>query len=148
MYWWKTWADWYQDNIIIATIENVSTNIVYVAAPVKKYLLKNHLERCKLHRAQRVKLPEADNKKGREKVKFTKTEYQLRLPFAMYTDFKSILRKQDSYEPSSSKFFITMWQLHLPKIQWWTILWTTSSEYRGWHCWKVFGPGPSFSNHL
>ena len=31
-------------------------------------VLKNHLERCKLHGAQRIKLPEADNKKGRDKV--------------------------------------------------------------------------------
>ena len=43
-------------------------------------VMKNHLERCKLHRVQRIKLPEADDKKGRNKIKFTKTEYQLRLP--------------------------------------------------------------------
>ena len=35
--------------------------------------LKNHLERYKLHAAQRIKLPEADEKKGRDKFKFTKT---------------------------------------------------------------------------
>ena len=28
-----------------------------------------------------------DDKKGRDKVKFTKTEYQLRLPLVIYTDF-------------------------------------------------------------
>ena len=38
-------------------------------------VLKNHLERCKLHGAQRIKLPEADHKKERDKVKFTKIEY-------------------------------------------------------------------------
>ena len=31
-------------------------------------ILKNHLGRCKLHKAQRIKLPQADNKKGRDKV--------------------------------------------------------------------------------
>ena len=31
----------------------------------------------------------------------------------------------------------TMWQLHLREMQWWTILWTTQSEYSGWYCWKV-----------
>ena len=44
-------------------------------------VLKNHLERCKLHGAQRIKLSEVDDKKGRDEVKFTKTEYQLCLPF-------------------------------------------------------------------
>ena len=37
-------------------------------------VLKNHLGRCKFHGAQRIKLPEADDKKGHDKVKFTKTE--------------------------------------------------------------------------
>ena len=81
--------------------------------PVKRYW-KKHLERCKLHGAQRIKLPEADDKKERNKVKSTKTEYQLRLPFVIYTDFKSVLRKQDSCEPSSSKFFVTQCQHHIP----------------------------------
>ena len=70
--------------------------------------------RCKLHGAQRIKLPEADNKKGREKVKFTKTEYQLRLPFVINADFESVLRKQDSCEPSTSKSFTTQYQQHVP----------------------------------
>ena len=48
-----------------------------------KEVLKNHLGRCKLHGAQRIKLPEADDKKGYEKVKFTKAEYQLHLPFVI-----------------------------------------------------------------
>ena len=56
-------------------------------------VLKNYLGRCKLHGAQRIKLPEADNKKGHGKVKFTKTEYQLRLPFVIYADFESVLHK-------------------------------------------------------
>ena len=54
---------------------------------ISEEVLKNHLGRCKLHGAQRIKLPEADDKKGRDKVKFTKTEYQLRLPLVIYTDF-------------------------------------------------------------
>ena len=56
-------------------------------------VLKNHLERCKLHETQRIKLPEAEDKDGSGKVKFTKTAYQLHLPFAIYADFESILRK-------------------------------------------------------
>ena len=77
-------------------------------------VLKNHLERCKLHGAQRIKLPEADDKKGRDKVKFTKTEYQLRLPFVIYAGFESVLGKQDSCEPSLSKSFTTQYQHHVP----------------------------------
>ena len=53
------------------------------------------MERCKMHDAQRVKLPEKNDKKGRDKVIFTKTEYQLRLPFVIYADFESILLKHD-----------------------------------------------------
>ena len=33
----------------------------------------------------------------------------------------------------------SMWELHLHEIQWWTILWTTPSEYRGWRRWKFLG---------
>ena len=47
-----------------------------------------------------MKLPEADDKKGHDKVKFTKTEYQLRLPFAIYANYESVLGKEDSCEPS------------------------------------------------
>ena len=70
-------------------------------------VLKNNLERCKLHREQRIKLPETDDKKGRDKIKFIKTEYQLRLPFVIYADFESLLHNQDSCEASSSKSFTT-----------------------------------------
>ena len=77
-------------------------------------VLKKHLERCKLHGAQRIKLLEADDKKWCDKVKFTKTEYQLRLPFVIYADFESVLRKQNSCEPSSSKSFTTQYQIHVP----------------------------------
>ena len=58
-------------------------------------VLKNHLRRCKLHGAQRIKLPEVDDKRGRDKIKFTKTEYQLRLTFVIHADFESILGKRD-----------------------------------------------------
>ena len=74
-YCWKTWADWYQHEIIITTTKNVSNNIVYKTEPVKKYWKKKHLERCKLHGAQRIKLPEADDMKECNKDKPTKLEY-------------------------------------------------------------------------
>ena len=77
-------------------------------------ILKNHLRRCKLHGAQRIKLPEDDDKKTHDKVKFTKTEYQLYLPFVIYKDFETVLRKEDSSEPSSLKSFTTQYQQHVP----------------------------------
>ena len=117
-------------------------------------VLKNHLGRCKLHGAQRIKHPEADQKKEWDKVKFTKTEYQLCAPFVIYVDFESILRKQDMW---TIVFKIlhhlilascTMWKLHLCETQGWTILLTTSSEYKRWCYWKVFRPCPSRCSHL
>ena len=35
--WWKTWADYHGDTLIMATTKNNSANIVYMAAPVKRY---------------------------------------------------------------------------------------------------------------
>ena len=99
--------------IIIRTKENISDNIFWMTKPVKRYW-KKHLERCRLHGPQRIKLPEADDKKERNKVNPTKTEYQLPLPFVIYADFKSVLPKQNSYELSSSKPFTTQYQHHTP----------------------------------
>ena len=65
-------------------------------------------------RSTKNQASQADDKKERDKVKFTKTEYQLRLPFVIYADFESVLRKQDSCEPSSSKSFTTQYQQHVP----------------------------------
>lgn len=76
--------------------------------------MKNPVERCKLHGAQRIKLPEADKKKRLNKIKFTKTENRLGLPFITYAHFESVLRKQDFCEPWSSKPFITQYQHHVP----------------------------------
>ena len=80
---------------------------------ISEKVLKNHLERCKLNGAQRIKLLEADGEKGRDKVKFTKTGYQLRFPFVIYADFEIVLDKQDSCELSSSKSFTTQYQYHV-----------------------------------
>ena len=77
---------------------------------ISKEVLKDHLGRCKLHGAQRIKLSETEEKKGRCKIKFTITEYQLHLPFVIYADFESVLHKQASYEPLSSKSFTNQYQ--------------------------------------
>ena len=76
---------------------------------------KKHLERCNLHWAQRIKLLELDDMKERNKVKPTKTEYQLCLLFVIYADFKSVLWfEQDWCGPWSLTSFITQYQYHVP----------------------------------
>ena len=60
----------------------------------------------------------ATSKKGRDIIKFTKTEYQLRLHFFVYADFESVLHKQHSCEPSSPKSFTTQYQHQVPCGSW------------------------------
>ena len=85
-------------------------------------VLKNHMERSKLHGTQRIKLTEAGNKKRRDKVKFIKKNIKLCLPFVIYADFESVLCKQNSaivikilHHPIPTSR--TMWELHLCGIQ-------------------------------
>ena len=75
-------------------------------------ILDNHVERCKLHGAQRVSMPQKNDEKGRDKIKFTKIEYQLRLPFIIYADFESILKKHDVCENNPNKSWTTKYQSH------------------------------------
>ena len=58
---------------------------------------------------------ESSSQKLTTRRRVWKTEYQLRLSFVIYADFKSALCKRDSYEPSSSKSFITKYQHHIPR---------------------------------
>ena len=112
-YWWKTWAD--RD---ISQYNNHSSKQYfyqyYLHGCTSEEVLKNHLERFKLLRTQRFKLKEADKKKVRDKIKFTKTEYQLCLPFVIYTDFEGVLPKEDSCQLSSSRSFTIQYQHHVP----------------------------------
>ena len=73
-------------------------------------ILDRHMERCRLHGAQRVKLPQKGD--GYDKVMFTKTEYQLRLPFVMYADFESILKKNDVCRNDPAKSWTLKYQSH------------------------------------
>ena len=75
---------------------------------------KKHLERCKLHGVQRIKLPEADDIKERNKRQAYKIRIPTTLIFCHYADFKSVLPKQDSCGPLSAKFFITQYQHQVP----------------------------------
>ena len=72
-------------------------------------VLKKHLGRCKLHRVKRIKFPEAENKNVCDKFKFTKTEYQLRLPFVImqiskvfYLNKTHVSHHQQNASPSNT----------------------------------------------
>ena len=73
-------------------------------------ILDRHMGRCRLHGAQRVKLPQKGD--VYDKVMFTKTEYQLRLPFVMYADFESILKKHDVCRNDPAKSWTLKYQSH------------------------------------
>ena len=60
------------------------------------------MEKCSLHDAQKTNYPTKNDELGRDKVKFTKTEYQLAFPFPSYfvADFECILKKHVTCLPS------------------------------------------------
>ena len=95
-------------------------------------VLKNHIKRCELHGAQRIKLPEAGGKKGHDKVKFTKTEYQLRLPFFIYTDFKSVLCKQTRAFDQNSSPSITNITYHVEAGSTWNSIMDNILSHSNW----------------
>lgn len=57
-------------------------------------ILAKHMERCQLHGAKRVKMPDPKE----NKLFFKKKECKLRLPFVIYADFESILLKNNAAE--------------------------------------------------
>ena len=148
-YSWKTWADWYQNKIIITTTKNISDNIVYMTKPVKRYR-KNTFGKMQVTWDTKNQAPRSWWQEGVQQNQAYKTEYQLHLP----ADFKCVLQKQDLCGPSSSKSFITQYQHYIPcgscfcEMQWWAIHWTTPSKYGWWCRWKFFWPDLSHSNHL
>ena len=61
--------------------------------------LDKHKENCRLHEAQRIKMPQ----QGQEELRDTKVEYQARLPFIIYADFESILESKEMVEKDPSR---------------------------------------------
>ena len=91
----------------------------------------------------------------RDMFKFTETEYQLPFIFSIYHDFESVLPKQDSCEPSSSKSFTAQYQHHEPCEICIYVKCSEGQYFERTHMnlgdnigEKFFGPGPSYSNHL
>ena len=152
MYWWKTWADWYGDNITFTTTTKNSTNIVYMVVPVERYWKtiwkdESYMSHKDLS-SQKLTIK-------KDMFKFTETEYQLPFIFCNLQWFRKrftwtrlvwAIIIEILHRPIPASW--TMWDLHLREMQWRTILWKNPYESRGQHRWKVFEPGPSYSNHL
>ena len=73
---------------------------------------KNHTERCLRHTPQKTVYPYKNDKKGRDKVRFTQINCQLPLPFYFVADFECILEKYDS--PQYSGKNTTILNKHIP----------------------------------
>lgn len=70
---------------------------------------ERHQSVCRLHSAQAVRLPTGED--DDDKIKFTKTEHQLRLSFVIYADFECILPKLERGEQKGNT---TKTQEHKP----------------------------------
>jgi len=79
-------------------------------ACISQEILDTHLEKCKLHGAQRIKMPDEDNKI----LQFKKIEAQESLPFVIYADFESILERRELVEKDPSKSWTEKCQTHIP----------------------------------
>jgi len=73
-------------------------------------ILHKHLEKCELHGAQRIKMPDEENKI----LRFKKIEAQERLPFVIYADFESILERKELVEKDPLKSWTEKCQTHFP----------------------------------
>ena len=73
-------------------------------------VLDKHKENCRLHYAQRIKMLQ----KEQEQLRFTKVEYQARLPFIIYADFESILESKEVVEKDPSRSWTEKYQKHIP----------------------------------
>lgn len=71
----------------------------------RENLLKEHIPYCQIHAPQKIKMPQGDDKW----LKFTDVAKQMRVPYAIYADFESILEKistcspQDNYSYTEKK---------------------------------------------
>ena len=74
---------------------------------VRQDLLDDHLPYCKKHGAQKIELPDEDNKW----LRFENFKRQLRTPFVIYADFESLNKKIDD---SSVDTNTTKYQEHEP----------------------------------
>ena len=77
-------------------------------------VLKKHMESCVRHRAQATYFPMKDDPKGRDKVSFKSTEFQLPLPFYFVADFEYILKPHDMTLNDPKVSATTITHTHVP----------------------------------
>ena len=75
-----------------------------------KEILEKHLEKCQHHGAQRIKMPNEEDKM----LYFKKIEAQERLPFTIYADFESILQPRETIQEDTTKSWTEKYQNHIP----------------------------------
>ena len=76
----------------------------------KKKLLQKHEEYCQVHGAQRTEMPSEEDKW----LKFTDISKQLKCPYAVYSDFESILEKILGCQPDQQRSSTIKLAKHVP----------------------------------
>ena len=77
-------------------------------------ILKKHMERCQKFRSQNVFVPEKNDFNDKDKLKFTKFEHQLPLPYIILADFESVLEKVSTTFQNPNTSNTTIYQKHIP----------------------------------
>ena len=73
-----------------------------------------HMELCSKHEPKVTVYPKKNDRKGRDKVKFTQIARQLPLPFYFIADFECILEKFDTCLPDPNKSSTTILNRNVP----------------------------------
>ena len=152
-YWWKTWADWYRDNISMTKTQNISPNIVCMAVLVKKYWktiwkdasYMGHKESTSQELTTRRDVTKSKLQKQNSNYVFLLWSTQISQACHVNKTPVSHYHQNPSPPNTSIKYHVgaaSTWNVVM------AILWTIPNEYGRWHRWKVFGLGPSLSNHV
>ena len=72
------------------------------------------MERCSKHNPQKTLFPWKNDKKGKDKIRFTQISRQLPLPFYFVADFECILQKVDTCLADPKKSNTTVINKHVP----------------------------------
>ena len=140
-YWWKTWADWYRDNIVC------------MAVLVKKYWktiwkdasYMGHKESTSQELTTRRDVTKSKLQKQNSNYVFLLWSTQISQACHVNKTPVSHYHQNPSPPNTSIKYHVgaaSTWNVVM------AILWTIPNEYGRWHRWKVFGPSPSLSNHV
>ena len=89
--------------------------------------LRKHMETCGKYGMQRAECLTKDDEKGRDKVKFTKIEAQLKLPFVIYADFEALLPALDHEIGDNGETWTVKKAKHTPNAY---AIYTKSSDER------------------